>query len=303
MNKGIFTFTGGYPIHQDDFGFLQDSWIETFKNLTQAFGVGEDEGYILFGCDLIDGGSFWTVEPGAIVLDGEVYTVDGGVLNKSLAGGNVHAWQVIEIQVASGSKAFEDAVFREVHQRRFAFPQEITPSGPYMPLLAPLLLDKITAASTPVEQTHVLQDAEIAAYYNASGLSVSVSGIASNNSKILRYYVQGKRVLLNWFIVGANAGQAQVDQFWIQLPAGMTVLGNIHRYDNGSGVFENILGGAETPPGVKQTNCLVSVGSSAGITNPGDIILIRPIRSLYEEFDADGANSVNLFGQIEFTID
>ena len=184
----------------------------------------------------------------------------------------------------------------EVHQQRKAFPLAEIPSGEFMPLFAPTILDKIQGA----EQTHTLVDAECAAFFQSSGVSFSVSPISVLDAKSLKYYQNGKKVSLTFEVNGANIGQAQVDEFLIKLPSGFVVTNRNYR---SVGSFVNVTGGVESGIGKQQTATLIRVGSGFGFSTPGDAIRITAIRNQYEEFDCIGTNTTVLTGQIEFTID
>lgn len=118
MNNFKTTFTGGMPLYNDDFTFIQTNIKEALKalgGLNQSSFAAKD-GFVLWGCVIaLDGGDI-TVTEGAIFLNGEIYYVPAQSFAVPV-GDNAFYFQVAATTFDPvGAKEFEDATTHDTYE-------------------------------------------------------------------------------------------------------------------------------------------------------------------------------------------
>lgn len=124
MDKLLTTSLGGFPLELDDLRWQ----FEAFESAFKALWNGLDKAFILTGCEVTQTGmSTYDIEPGAVVLGGEVWLYAGqvGITITNLS----HAYFVPNVDYdAAGEEVFEDTNTYQTYQRRRAVVVEADPA-------------------------------------------------------------------------------------------------------------------------------------------------------------------------------
>ncbi|MCF8218692.1 MAG: hypothetical protein K9J21_06890 [Bacteroidales bacterium] len=132
MDKLRTNFTGGLPAVQEIFKFMQDANLASFESIVKALNYS-DPGFILYGCDYTDNGTNFTINSGAIVLNGEVLLVDSHNVSKTT--NYRYTWCVEETDDPDGAMQFYDGSTNSVFAKRRGKVQAwLAPIGTYMDL-------------------------------------------------------------------------------------------------------------------------------------------------------------------------
>lgn len=118
------------PAIQEHFDFIHNASYKAFEAIVKSFGYNAP-GYILFGCNYTENASSYTINPGAIVLDGEILVVDGHTVSKQ--SGVSYFWYVDETDDPEGTMQFFDGNTYNVYaKRRGVVAAQVPPAGSYM---------------------------------------------------------------------------------------------------------------------------------------------------------------------------
>lgn len=101
MNKMLFP-QGGVPLSLDDLQFMQESFADTIRQISNA--MGQEKDFILYGCDIKtftdDKTKVRSInwEAGAVCLNGEIYPVEAG--NMPVQDKGTLYWKVVRTEDA-----------------------------------------------------------------------------------------------------------------------------------------------------------------------------------------------------------
>lgn len=122
MEKNLY-LTGGQPLRNDDLRHAERGIEEAILNILSGLGrelPTEVDSFRLFGADITvnpePGNTTWTA--GAIVMDGEVFTVDAGSI--ATVDAEDRYWQVDETFLPNNPRTFEDSSTKNVNAIRKA---------------------------------------------------------------------------------------------------------------------------------------------------------------------------------------
>ncbi|MCF8219400.1 MAG: hypothetical protein K9J21_10520 [Bacteroidales bacterium] len=134
MDKIKTNYKGGMPALQEHFAYMQEAYSKAFEAIVKSFDYNEP-GYILYGCHYTETSTDYTIEPGAVVLNGEILIVDGHTVTKQSGTLISYFWGVEETDDPNGEMAFYDGDTYNVYARRRGIIKVSTPPlGSYMVL-------------------------------------------------------------------------------------------------------------------------------------------------------------------------
>lgn len=121
MNRTDYTQTGGHPLQLNDLDWSQAGLSEAIGHLAGSLRPGQN--YILFGCEASTtpsgAGYELTLTPGAVVIDGEVCTVNAQTLTLNDVDDDL--WFTIESTfVAPSPVTYNSGQPKSVHEQRIA---------------------------------------------------------------------------------------------------------------------------------------------------------------------------------------
>lgn len=99
MNKMLFP-GGGVPLSLDDLQFMQESFMDTIRQISNA--MGQQQNFILYGCDILtftdDKTKVTSInwKAGAVCLNGEIYPVEAG--NMPVQDKGTLYWKVVRTE-------------------------------------------------------------------------------------------------------------------------------------------------------------------------------------------------------------
>lgn len=206
---------GGFPFVSDDLKWIQDANKEVIVDILKAFNLPSNINCILYGCEVNDMGSYYSINPGAILLGGEVCKVDAHTVNKP--SGILQNYWVYDVQWDSqGLKVFEDGNSHNTYQ--------ITKAKVIKSLLgiAPLNIPRLINLITNYAANNLVNYLEPKKYIGTPGNPPFLNGFANNsvaNSPLYFYKDLQNRVHLHGII--ANVSQLQSNWMGLfQLPPG-----------------------------------------------------------------------------------
>lgn len=124
MNKFDTTQSGGHPLTLNDFDFIQKSWIEGFKCLSNILQLPSDEGlepsYIIAGCEKTNpSAGLWQISEGFVVVKGELCYVPQHNVSFSNINDPLY-WLVEQTIVEPSPVQYKDFNVKDVHLQRVA---------------------------------------------------------------------------------------------------------------------------------------------------------------------------------------
>jgi len=133
----------GLEFNWDAFRWEQDAVREAFYGLMTALGIENDEGFIITGCAVSDGGSTWNIAEGYFCFNGEICHVSAHTITKSLGGGQDHGWTILETYDADGLMPLETGGVLNTYAVREAIVTIVSTGSPYTPMLAPTIMQTL----------------------------------------------------------------------------------------------------------------------------------------------------------------
>lgn len=115
MNRLLTNINGGFPYRLDDIRWEQDAYRLAFADLCKSIGLN----FILYGCEVTDGGTTWNVSEGAVVLNGEICHFTAGNITKHPVLKDIYLKLAISYD-PSGTKTFLDTTSNDTYQIRKA---------------------------------------------------------------------------------------------------------------------------------------------------------------------------------------
>ena len=196
MNKFTTTDVGGLPIVLDDFRFIDDSVREAFFGIVTAWGVTNEESYILSGCEITLGVNI-SVAAGYVVIQGEVYKFNAQSITGTAPSGEEVTFVPSTAFDSAGNKTFDSGGTFDTYQLRTAALQYNIIAATNFKLFAALTIhEKIAALSAPTLGAWVNID------LNASADVVQIDAGATEVAPVqapqagsfLKYNIVGKTV-------------------------------------------------------------------------------------------------------------
>jgi len=106
---------GGMFLEGDDLRWMDAGYRESFVSIMKAAGLTTTPfAFILYGCELTDGGTTWDVSAGAAVFNGEVCSVAAQSLTKD--GTRSFILQATTVVDANGTEPFLDGVTHDTYK-------------------------------------------------------------------------------------------------------------------------------------------------------------------------------------------
>lgn len=98
-------------LKNEDFTFMQDSFLDVLKGMATAYGIGQSDSYVLSGCDFTINAGTISVAAGYIVLGGEICKVDAHSVAQYDANNDPNGydnfWVIAPTYDASGVRSVE----------------------------------------------------------------------------------------------------------------------------------------------------------------------------------------------------
>jgi len=203
MNKFITTDVGGLPIVLDDFRFIDDSVREAFFGIVTAWGVANEESYILSGCEITLGVNI-SVAAGYVVIQGEVYKFNAQSITGTAPSGEEVTFVPSTAFDSAGNKTFDSGGTFDTYQLRTAALQYNIIAATNFKLFAALTIhEKIAEASAPYlgawttinlnGSTDVVQNT-----FASGGGTDTATVLPPVSGDYLMYNIIGKTVHLKW---------------------------------------------------------------------------------------------------------
>lgn len=118
MNKLKTTGLGGFPVVLDDFRWMDAGYRDGFYGLLAAFGVEDDQSFVIVGCERsVDDGTV-TVSPGYVSINGEVCFFPEQTYDEPTT--ETEFFEVAVSYDAEGLKTFQDASEQDTYEIRRA---------------------------------------------------------------------------------------------------------------------------------------------------------------------------------------
>ena len=123
MDKLITTNNGGMPFDLDDIRWLEKGINDSFKAIGRGLANSNTDVFVLFGCELSDGGSSFSLASGAIWALDEFWIVDAHTVAKlspsaTTGGSNSYYLKQVIAYDATGSETFESGIVIDTYQKR-----------------------------------------------------------------------------------------------------------------------------------------------------------------------------------------
>lgn len=199
MNKFITTDNGGLPIVLDDFRFIDDSVREAFFGIVTAWGVANEDSYILSGCEITLGVNI-SVAAGYVVIQGEVYKFNAQSITGSAPAGEEVTLVINTAFDSAGNKTFDTGGTFDTYQLRTAALQyNVIAATNFKLFAAKTINEKIAIGSAPyfgAWQTIILAaNADVMQNDNTTGTGNDISlTTLPQSGDYLRYNIVGNVV-------------------------------------------------------------------------------------------------------------
>lgn len=106
---------GGMPFECDDLRWMQDGYLEAIIALSKGLGLSSPGlFFIIYGCEITDGGSTWDLSAGVCVFDGEVCQVAAQTLTKDTS--KYFYLGKVEQNDSTGQEVFLDSSTNETYK-------------------------------------------------------------------------------------------------------------------------------------------------------------------------------------------
>lgn len=204
MNKFITTDVGGLPIVLDDFRFIDDSVREAFFGIVTAWGVTNEESYILSGCEITLGVNI-SVAAGYVVIQGEVYKFNAQSITGSAPSGEEVTFVPSTAFDSAGNKTFDSGGTFDTYQLRTAALQyNVIAATNFKLFAAKTINEKIATATAPFlgawQTIDLSGNADVMQNDNTTGTGNDISlTTAPQAGDYLRYNINGKTITINFY--------------------------------------------------------------------------------------------------------
>ena len=287
MDKLKTISVGGFPLVLDDlrwfFGRLgspNEGIYQAFNNILRGFGDNQ----ILQGVVVSGVTPNVAITEGWVILDGELLKVDADSgINTTTD--NTFIKDPTSPFDSRGNKEFLNGSTAGTYEKNRAVVQGTVGN---------LALTKNRTFNTWSD--FILTNSDIKAE-DGSGMTLDPG--AGDDNKRIRFLVTGNMVQCSIRIIGANASNTPLQGFIIKLPPGIIA----SKIFEGSGNYQNTLLGSEPANETKNTGIRILTKFSVFFTTLGDSLLIRPQRDGFDKFNTNGANNLEITGEIFFEIE
>lgn len=184
MNKLQSTDLGGIPLEWDDLRWESDAIREALLNLVKGFSEQAYSNMVIWGCDVSGAGH----TAGAVLLNGEICTVDALATLPTPGVGQVLHFQLTETDDPSGTETMQNgSVTNQYKIRKAVVVASNTPGS--NPLFGSIKLTRIITPINEPSSTYTIIPTLI---------SLPVSGSFSTASGVVRYAKVGRRIFINF---------------------------------------------------------------------------------------------------------
>lgn len=186
MNKLQSTDLGGIPFEWDDLRWESDAVREALLNLVKGLSEQEYLNMVIWGCNVNGAGH----TAGAVLINGELCSVDASATLPTPGVGQVLHFQLIETDDSFGTETMQNgSVTNQYKVRKAIVVASNTPGN--NPLFGSI---KLTRIITPINEPSSTY------YVIPSLISLPVSGSFSTASGVVRYARIGRRIFVNFQI-------------------------------------------------------------------------------------------------------
>ena len=112
MKKLDHSYSGGNPLYNDDLAWEQAGIIEAIKGLASMSGIDTDTPFIISGCEVTFAALTYTMAPGWVFINGEVYEVEEQSLAVDTPSWH---WRILTTYNADGNQTFGDGLTHNTH--------------------------------------------------------------------------------------------------------------------------------------------------------------------------------------------
>lgn len=205
MNKLITTNVGGHPWTLDDFRFEQDANRNAFLALAGAFGINNEDGYILQGATVTFSGPNYDVAAGYITLQGEIFEVLAASVPPP-GGGQRLVWAIDSSFDPAGNKTYDSGgTFDTYELRRAHVISAIVNPSSLEALDTPTIQQKILEQSGALQQWTTIDlngSTDLTQNDNGTGTGNDISLVTNPQlGSYLKYIVTGKRVEIQFALI------------------------------------------------------------------------------------------------------
>lgn len=286
MNRLITTGKGGFPLVLDDVrwalgqisGTDNHGIYQALNNILGGFGSD----YIVQGCEVSGTSPNVTVGSGWVVLSGELLRVDEQTGIDTTTDSTFIKQTTFD---SRGDKTFQSLANESTYEENRAAVSGVVGS---------LSINANRVFNGWGEK--VLTSSDIK---DTAGNPIFVSGISTDDDKVIRYNITGKTCYCDIRLVGGEATVSPTSNIVFRLPDGIIAANKAE----GNGYFRN----SDLPsPGAGETvNTPVRLAarSTSFFTVLGDSIEVSPSFDASEQFNISGLNNVRVLGQIFFEIE
>ena len=285
MDKLKTSALGGFPFVLDDIRWFlgrldtpNEAIYQAFNNVLRGFGDNQ----ILQGVVVSGTTPNVAITEGWVILDGELLKVEA---DTGINTGTDNTFTKVTTFDSRGNKDFLNGSNADTYEKNRAVVQGTAGN---------LALTKNRTFNTWSD--FILTDADIKAE-DGSGMTLDPG--AGDDNKRIRFLVTGNMVQCSIRIIGANASNTPLQGFIIKLPPGIIA----SKIFEGSGNYQNTLLGSEPANETKNTGIRILTKFSVFFTTLGDSLLIRPQRDGFDKFNTNGANNLEITGEIFFEIE
>ena len=161
MNRLKLDIRGGMPLHQEDIRFLDDSFRQVFTGISKSL-LMPVEAAILWGCNIAQVSSGYSVSEGSIFYQDEVWHVSPHIMQSPIPMPDEPRWRFSSIPGPEGSRTFFNGETHNVHLIRQATLSLATVNGEVGSINVSLLprldqLDQSIALLTPIVSNGVVE--------------------------------------------------------------------------------------------------------------------------------------------------
>jgi hypothetical protein len=161
MNRLKLDIRGGMPLHQEDIRFLDDSFRQAFTDISRSL-LMPVEAAILWGCNIAQVSSGYSVSEGSIFYQNEVWHVTPHTMPSPIPMPDEPRWRFSSIPGPEGSRTFFNGESHNVHLIRQAVLSLATVNGETGSINVSMLprldqLDQSIAILTPIVSNGVVE--------------------------------------------------------------------------------------------------------------------------------------------------
>jgi len=286
MNRLKTTDIGGFPLRLDDFRWLNDAQLETFKGTIKSL-IGDANYCILYGCLIADTkqNNIWTCSEGFVYFADEIFYVPAHQV--TFSSDYLFFAPDVSYQSPEGLKTFQDANTHETYEyRRAKLNSAASYPQIYMPYdaqnMIAILRNRLAITDPPVETgwTEVILD--------SSNVQPATGGAISNISGNMTYKLRGKTAFVSIDLIFTVDTATQ--SVYISLPSAFTIKTEPVIDVN---LIHNIIGSSE----IERDDYIYRL-MTFGPTSIGTQLRIAHLNNGIDLI----ANSYHMMGQIYFEI-